>query len=464
MIGTKACVRLFAILAMGFFGAVLGQPAQAGTVEVGSCKKGVTSYSTIQKAVNAAPAGSIIDVCPGTYPEQVSITKNLTLTGILAGTADAPTVVPPSAGLVTNATDPSGGNPVAAQIVVSSPATSVTIEHLTVDGNGNKLAGCDGSGSSVPLMVGHFGRSSRCSLFFCTAAATTFYYQNVSGTITQNAIRNQLQDTADQNCPNGLGIYVESGGGATTTVTISNNTIHSYQQNGITANGYGDGSAGPSVTIENNTVDGAVSTSDAAKNGIQVGFGATGKVTGNTSIDNIWSDDSSADNGDAGVGILVIGSSGITVSENTIGNAQFGIVTESIGTSILADETTITGNKIIGTQIFDGIDLCSNKNTATGNVINSSTEAGIHMDDSCGSTGNSNTAKGNTINEACAAVLTGSGTTGNVDTPNTMFNVINTVLAGDTCSTLQNEGPSAASAPSGAKRGVARIAPYPPKK
>jgi parallel beta-helix repeat protein len=445
MIGTKACVRLFAILAMGFFGAVLGQPAQAGTVEVGSCKKGVTSYSTIQKAVNAAPAGSIIDVCPGTYPEQVSITKNLTLTGILAGTADAPTVVPPSAGLVTNATDPSGGNPVAAQIVVSSPATSVTIEHLTVDGNGNKLTGCDGSGSSVPLMVG-------------------IYYQNVSGTITQNAIRNQLQDTADQNCPNGLGIYVESGGGATTTVTISNNTIHSYQQNGITANGYGDGSAGPSVTIENNTVDGAASTSDAAKNGIQVGFGATGKVTGNTSIDNIWSDDSSADNGDAGVGILVIGSSGITVSENTIGNAQFGIVTESIGTSILADETTITGNKIIGTQIFDGIDLCSNKNTATGNVINSSTEAGIHMDDSCGSTGNSNTAKGNTINEACAAVLTGSGTTGNVDTPNTMFNVINTVLAGDTCSTLQNEGPSAASAPSGAKRGVARIAPYPPKK
>jgi parallel beta-helix repeat protein len=445
MIGTRAFVRLLAILAIGFFGLAWCQAAKAGTVEVGSCKKGLTSYTTIQKAVNAAPAGSIIDVCPGNYPEQVSITKNLTLIGVLAGTADAPTVAPPSGGLVTNATDPSGGNPVAAQIVVSSPATSVTIEHLTVDGKGNKLTGCDGSGSSVPLMVG-------------------IYYQNVSGTITQNAVRNQLQDTADQNCPNGLGIYVESGGGATTTVTVSNNTIHSYQQNGITANGYGDGSAGPSVTIENNSVDGAASTSDAAKNGIQIGFGATGKVTSNTSIDNIWSSDSSGDNGDAGAGILVIGSSGITVSNNTIGNAQFGIVTESIGTSILANDATITGNKIIGTQIFDGIDLCSNGNTATGNDINSSTEAGIHMDDSCGSTGSSNTAKNNTINEACAGVLTGSGTTGNVDTPNTTFNVINTVLAGDTCSTLQDEGASAASASSGAKRGVARIAPYPPKK
>ena len=445
MIETKAFVRLFAILAMGFLGSALGQSAQAGTVAVGSCKKGVTSYTTIQKAVNAAPAGSIIDVCPGTYPEQVSITKNLTLIGVMSGTADAPTVVPPSGGLVTNATDPSGGNPVAAQIVASSPATSVTIQRLTVDGNGNKVTGCDGSGSSVPLMVG-------------------IYYQNVSGTITQNAIRNQLQDPADQNCPNGLGIYVESGGGATTTVIVSNNTVHSYQQNGITANGYGDGSAGPSVTIENNTVDGAATTTDAAKNGIQIGFSATGKVTGNTSIDNIWSGDTSGDNGDAGVGILVIASSGITVSNNTIGNAQFGIVTESIGTGFLADDTTITENKITGTQIFDGIDLCSNGNTATGNDIDSSTEAGIHMDDSCGSTGNSNTAKSNTINEACAGVLTGSGTSGNVDTPNTMFNVINTVLSGDTCSTLQNESTSGASAASGAKRGVARIAPYPPKK
>jgi len=152
------------------------------------------------------------------------------------------------------------------------------------------------------------------------------------------------------------------------------------------------------------------------------------------------------------------------VSNNTIGNTQFGIVTESAGTGFLADDATITGNKIIGTQIFDGIDLCSNGNTATGNELNSSTEAAIHLDDSCGSTGNNNTTKSNTINEACAGVLTGSGTSGNADTPNTMYNVINTVLTGDTCSTLQNEGTSAQAASSGAKRGVARIAPYPPKK
>jgi parallel beta-helix repeat protein len=444
MVEKKKLLRAFLTFTAALFACCLGQPAQAAgtTVAVGTCKAGLTSYPTIQKAVNSAPAGSIIDVCPGTYPEQVSITKNLTLIGVLAGTADAPTVVPPSGGLVANATDPSGGGPVAAQIVVTSPATSVTIERLTVDGKNNKVTGCDASGGSVPLLVG-------------------IYYQNVSGTITQNAVRNQLQDTADQSCPNGLGIYVESGGGATTTVTISNNTVHSYQQNGITANGFGDGSAGPDATIENNTVDGAASTGTAAKNGIQVGLGATGKVTANTAIDDIWSGDASNDNGDAGVGILVIASTGITVSNNTIGNTQFGIVTESAGPGFLADDAIITGNKIIGTQIFDGIDLCSNGNTATGNVVNSSTEAGIHLDDSCGSTGNNNTVKTNTINEACAAILTGTGTSGNVQTSNTTFNVINTTLAGDSCTAFQGQAAEAQPASRNAKHGVARISPYP---
>jgi len=54
---TQASARLSAILVVAFLGCALSQVAQAGTVAVGSCKKGVTSYPTIQKAVNAASAG-----------------------------------------------------------------------------------------------------------------------------------------------------------------------------------------------------------------------------------------------------------------------------------------------------------------------------------------------------------------------------------------------------------------------
>jgi len=138
-------------------------------------------------------------------------------------------------------------------------------------------------------------------------------------------------------------------------------------------------------------------------------------------------------------------------------------VTESAGPGFLADTNSITGNRIIGTELFDGIDLCSDGNTVTSNVVNSSTEAGIHLDDSCGSTGNNNTVKSNNINEACAGILTGTGTSGNITTPNTIFNVINTVMAGDACTAFQGQAADAQSISRSAKHGVARVSPYPPR-
>ena len=51
-------------------------------VQVGTCKSSMPSYTTIQAAVNAAAAGATVTVCPGTYPEQVTISKNLSLLGL----------------------------------------------------------------------------------------------------------------------------------------------------------------------------------------------------------------------------------------------------------------------------------------------------------------------------------------------------------------------------------------------
>ena len=53
--------------------AVLTRPVLGATFYVGSCHVG--AYPRISAAVAAVPAGSIVSVCPGTYPEQVQITK-----------------------------------------------------------------------------------------------------------------------------------------------------------------------------------------------------------------------------------------------------------------------------------------------------------------------------------------------------------------------------------------------------
>src|SRR5262249_26629874 len=123
-------------------GAVLAMVAGAGwgaTVVVGpaSCSAAQSHpfYSTIQGAINSVPAGSTVLVCPGTYPEQVSIAKNLTLKGVVdtnaSGKANQAVIAIPSG---TLATIPEGGGYLfAPQIAVTDGATA-SISDLTIDG------------------------------------------------------------------------------------------------------------------------------------------------------------------------------------------------------------------------------------------------------------------------------------------------------------------------------------------
>jgi hypothetical protein len=253
-------------------------------------------------------------------------------------------------------------------------------------------------------------------------------------------------------------------------VTISDNFVQAYQKNGITATGAatGPGSDGPTVAITANQIVGLAATAlnwpgGAAENGVQVGFGAKGTVTSNTVNDNIWFADTNTQPYNAASGILVYASTGITISLNNVGSAQFGITADSDPTYGPGDNTTIKSNKVQGTQIFDAIDVCSNSNTVTSNTIYGSTESAIHLDDSCGS-GNNNTASGNIINGACAGVLLGTGS-GNTSTPNTFINVGSTTLAGDTCTpgpsgdAFQKSSPNSTS-----NHPVLRPSPYKPNK
>jgi parallel beta-helix repeat protein len=395
---TFCCLALIALAALS------EQALASSSATVGLCAGPGTHYTTIQAAVNA-PGVTTVEVCPGTYPEQVTITGNLTLKGIASGTSDAAVVAVPTGGLVTNGVTDVFGNPTAAQIFVQN--ATVTISHITVDGANDGLTDC-------------------------SVDAIGIYYQNASGTITDNAVRNVLLPPALQGCQDGLAINVDSTTGS--SVTVSNNSVRNYDKNGITASGPGDGSPGPNVTVTGNTVIGLGATTVIAQNGIQVGYGATGKVTLNNVIDDIYiNPPGCASTCTGSSGILIYGSTGITISDNTVESTQLGIVPVTASTSLTANGTIVKSNRIGGTQIYDAIDLCSDGNTAESNVIYGSAQSGIHVDDECSpSTGSGTTVTGNTINEACAGVLLGTGS-GNMTTPNTYLNVTNTTLVGDTC-------------------------------
>src|SRR5450631_2862763 len=161
---------LFLVLAVYF----AGQTAQASTVVVGTCKSGV-QFATIQAAVNASPVGGTINVCPGTYPEQVTINKNLTVKGIGSGNQNARIITVPNGGLVTNATG-IYGDAIQAQVYVTG--ASVTITGLTTDAANN-----GGVCGSDPIGI---------------------YYQNSSGSITRNSVINDVLPPADAGCQGGL--------------------------------------------------------------------------------------------------------------------------------------------------------------------------------------------------------------------------------------------------------------------
>lgn len=396
--GERLSLAAAAIAVLAGLGA---QTMMAATVYVGTCVANVTQYATIQAAVTAVKSGSTIRVCPGNYPEQVVINKNLTLTGIESGSAYNPVVMIPSGGFVANTTSLTNNSAIAAQILVQSPATDVTLRDLAVDGAGSNL----NSGCSEPPLIG-------------------FYYQGASGTLNHVVARNQAQDTANFGCADSaaLGIFVESGNSEDSTVTIKNSTVRGYQKNGITAD-----ETGTTVTIDGNSVVGAGPV-NAAQNGIQVAFGATGRIENNTLADDDFNGDPALG---IGTGMLIFASGNMTIMGNSVTNTQTGIVTVTDG-GLTADGNTVTGNRVSDTHIGDGIDLCSNSNVVTGNAVFSSDGAGIHLDGSCGSTGSNNIVIRNTVNEACAAILLG-GSGNTISALNTFANVANTTLAGDVC-------------------------------
>jgi hypothetical protein len=381
------------ILAATVFACCFTPNLHAAIVVVGTCKS-LVQFATIQAAINAVPNNSTIDICSGTYTEQLSINKSLSFVGVANGTADGVVILPPAAGLATNTTSLSSGNPIAAHVWVLGPAT-VNFTNLIVDSFGNNILAC------APDVIG-------------------ILYQNASGTLNHIGTRNQWVGTSENDtnyngCQSGLGIYIQSGNSGTSKVTVENSSVHDYQKNGITGN-----EPGTTLIAMNNDVSGQGSTTGAAENGIQIGFGATGTVAGNLVIDDVWAPDTINDTGDAAAGILLYDTaenSSASVKNNTVGNTQYGIavVTDTAG---LGDGVTVSSNKVFGTRIFDGIDVCTNSNIIQTNTIMNSSESAIHLDASCGVydgsySGESNALSANTMIDACTGILADTGTNNN---------------------------------------------------
>jgi nitrous oxidase accessory protein NosD len=331
------------------------------------------TFTSIQDAINAADPGSRIRVCPGTYREQLSMNKSLSIEG------DNGAIVLPSS-MVANTTG-SSGTPIAAAILVKD-AANVEIEGLIVDTANNGITECS------PHLIG-------------------ILYQNSSGSIEHNAVRNTKLSVSLNGCQSGDAIVVQSLGGGTSKVSIDDNSIHDYQKNGITGN-----ESGTEVTITNNVVTGLGPTTGAAQNGIQVGFGAKGGVLRNTVTDNVWAPCVSLTNcAFNATGILVFQSDDVRVEHNSVATNQVGIFANG-------QNAKIESNNISNSLVFVGIDLAGDDSLASRNDVSNSGQAAILIE------GNNNKVQSNEITEAPIGILKLSGTVGNTHSGNSFFDTL----------------------------------------
>ena len=337
--------------------------AIAKTVVVGTCIANLRSYTTISLAVSAVEAESTILVCPGNYPEQVTITQPLTLRGVQSGNSGNPTITVPPGGLTKSVLLANGITMFYQVSAQATDSSAVNISNIGIDGSNNAVTGI------------HW--------------LAAILYQNASGNVSHAATFNQKGNGY------GFGIFLESSTASSKTISINQSSIHDYDAEGIRSNATHPTAL--TVSIKGNSVSPVVPTPQSS--GAAIDIDGIGMISGNRLISRQTS---------SGIGVAVL--SGMTISNNTV--VGFGIGIWPVG-----DSVTITSNKI--SLATAGIVLSGTGHVVQHNSIFDTINGGAAIQFGCDS--KQHTIIHNVINDSLIGIIHGDST--NVISPNAFSNV-----------------------------------------
>lgn len=226
--------------------ALAARAAVAATLSVGpaggSCPDAL--FSRIQDALDAAAPGDAIAVCPGTYEEQLLVTKPVRVTARAGATLRPPA-------LAATTTSLHSGRPVAAAVVVLAAAT---LRGLDVDASAHGPIGC---APGDPLLAGVFVRGA-------------------SVVLEGAAVHGAELAGAPAGCGNGVGVLVQGDGVGRARARLDGNTVSAYRRAGIVVM-----DPGVRALVAHNTVIGDGVTTDRAQHGIEILLGAEAMVRDN---------------------------------------------------------------------------------------------------------------------------------------------------------------------------------------
>jgi hypothetical protein len=309
-----------------------------------SCPR--SQYTTISEAVSAAedydsshhrgPA-PVIDICPGTYSEQVTVTQSMVLTR-------AP--VRPSLGRVTielpasvGASQTTGLSATTCQL--KDAAEQVQTPQSVIEICAANSAGANTTGTTVTasdLTIEGSWPGSAC-------------YDSLYDVLVEGGATLSLADSTVEKagaisplsgCQGGLGIQAgNSTTGQIGHVYLSRDTVESYQKGGIAIKG-----SGSTGNIDRTQVTGAGPTAATAQNGIEYVYGATGSVTGSSVSGNNYTGPGVTE----AAGILTFGGcgsptvNGTRFTGNRLTENDLGIALANYDTTCAASAPTRTGD------------------------------------------------------------------------------------------------------------------------
>lgn len=281
------------------------------------------SVARIQEAVNLV-SGSTVYIWPGTYEEQVIAVDKDNLE--LVGHDMATTIIKSPVTLANLVGDRK-------PVVGIESSENVTVHNLTIDGA---------------------GRGNTNYRFF------GLFYHNSSGLIdnlTVHGIRNEPLNGVQS----GVAIYAYNDDSTPRMVTATHNTVFDYQKGGLTFNGIG-----LTAVVQDNTATGAGHTPLIAMNGIQLGFGATGTVSGNVTSGNWYTGDP---NNGVAAGILLYQAANVTVENNQVSDSNMGIVA-----TYGSENAVIRSNNVFGNDYGVEIDGSNGAVVTFNRIFNNVTE------------------------------------------------------------------------------------------
>ena len=271
-----------------------------------SCNR--PGYPTIQSAVDAAAPGDRINVCPGTYTEEVTIPSGkddlfVRSVQFWAAVIQAPPVM----------LGPTKS------IVRVNGARGVTILAFTITGPGGEP--CDSLRYGVRVDDGG------------------------SADVLGNHIT-QIHDTPFSDCPNGIAVQVGAEDDLTVgSARILGNAIDTYQRSGPRV-----GNDGSFAEIAHNRILGVGPTTVRPQNGVVVIGGATATVRHNFVAGNLFA----AEDGRVSTGILLFQSGQALVDHNTLSSNDIGV---GMFLPPPAAPGSATTHNRVRASTFDGISL-----------------------------------------------------------------------------------------------------------